>query len=95
MAESNIDPNNSALKLPWSEWTWSDLAHEAEFGSRGQPAVVESNRRVVEASERFNFSTTTQQSEMNTFTDRVVWLTYALFTLALIQFVFLLVKLNN
>ena len=90
-----INPQTGALEKPWSEWTWSDLAHEAEFGSRGQPAVVESNRRVVEAIERFNFSPTTQQSKMNTFTDRVVWLTYALFTLALIQFVFLLVKLNN
>jgi hypothetical protein len=39
-------------ETPWAGRSWEELATEAEAGLRGQGALVETTRRLVDATER-------------------------------------------
>lgn len=88
---ANIDPQTGKLDKPWAEWTWEALADEAQIGRRGQGAVVESNRRMVDAVNKLNDSTTWQQKTTNRLTCGVASVTAVIAVLTIVQ-VTLLVK---
>ena len=46
------------MNKPWSEWTNTELADEAQTGLRGQGAVVEMMSRLKKATDNLNRSTT-------------------------------------
>ena len=87
-----INQVTGQMEKPWSEWTWDELALEAQIGSRGQGAVVESSHRVVEATDKLNASTTKQQTTMNSLTYWIAGFTLLLLALAVAQIALLIIQ---
>jgi hypothetical protein len=66
------------IPKPWKDWTDDELAREAEIGSRGQGAVVESTRRLRDRVDAFSASS-------DKYSARMLWLNIILTVLTLVQ----------
>ena len=91
---SPIHPQSGIPQKPWEEWNWGELVAEAQIGLRGQGAVVESNRRMVVATDGMNAAATNQQQKTNDLTNTIRWLTWVLVGFGVVQLVLLGVQVG-
>ncbi len=62
----------------WRDWTWDELANEAQTGTRGQGAVVEASRRLTDRIDAF-------RTGSDRYSRQMFWLTVVLTVLTLVM----------
>jgi len=70
---------------PWKDWTWDELATEAQTGTRGQGAVVEASRRLTERMDASSDCAATQNAQMIKLTNALRVYTIVLAVIGAIQ----------
>jgi hypothetical protein len=77
-------------RKPWKDWTDDELADEAQTGTRGQGAAVESTRRLRIAIEASGDCASQQTAEVIKLTYALRMLTVVLIAIGILQLVAML-----
>ena len=73
------------MDKPWPEWTYEELAREAQTGTRGQGAVVEASRRLIVVVQASSDSADKLAAQVITLTNTLRTLTWVLVGVGVVQ----------